>query len=450
MIDYKERLSNITPMSYKNLCGDKQLADYIKTYHISGNPLLLTAFLLRDGKLNNYMIDCEICGKQFKTVLTNRGRFGYKTICSNSCELVRRHRDPEYSKNISVKALDTKNNTIIDGMNMNQIGAIRSAITTAQRYTKEERSRQLSIGTKNFYEKTLHTPIRNRIQKIIEYYGVDRAIILAFRLSHRKRTYALFNLYVDKVFTYMSMGYTIEQRQASYTKMMEIKFTNNCKLCGANYSVYVFTDNTLRKLTNSNYCSPSCCSIDTQNTSYMKLKRSTIMKRLWGNDDYRQRQISNLHTRWKTYSGKAWSKKMLETLGEEGIKQRTLSATMTKLERGIINMTRPVRNEEYRVYKNEVIRITKENKILLENIHLIGKKNHHVDHIFPVSRGFAYKIPAALIGSIQNLNIIPHTENRKKSNNFIEIPPHIYEWFDANDKESLTDILNEIEKYKII
>jgi hypothetical protein len=41
-------------------------------------------------------------------------------------------------------------------------------------------------------------------------------------------------------------------------------------------------------------------------------------------------------------------------------------------------------------------------------------KNFHLDHIYSIRRGFADGVPAVIIGSAVNLQIIPQTVNNKK------------------------------------
>jgi hypothetical protein len=43
-----------------------------------------------------------------------------------------------------------------------------------------------------------------------------------------------------------------------------------------------------------------------------------------------------------------------------------------------------------------------------------GKSCYHLDHIYPISKGFKNKIPAEVIGNIKNLRFIPAKENMEK------------------------------------
>jgi len=51
---------------------------------------------------------------------------------------------------------------------------------------------------------------------------------------------------------------------------------------------------------------------------------------------------------------------------------------------------------------------------ILENSDKRGWKNHHLDHIYPISMGYKDKIPPEKIGNIKNLRFIHYTENLDK------------------------------------
>lgn len=51
---------------------------------------------------------------------------------------------------------------------------------------------------------------------------------------------------------------------------------------------------------------------------------------------------------------------------------------------------------------------------ILENSDKRGWKNHHLDHIYPISLGFHNKISPKKIGNIKNLQFIPYKENLRK------------------------------------
>lgn len=72
---------------------------------------------------------------------------------------------------------------------------------------------------------------------------------------------------------------------------------------------------------------------------------------------------------------------------------------------------------EFELYKKEVYKITKLQPLsILENYDKRGIKNYHLDHIYPISKGFKNNIPPEIIGDISNLQYIPAKDNLEKSN----------------------------------
>lgn len=51
---------------------------------------------------------------------------------------------------------------------------------------------------------------------------------------------------------------------------------------------------------------------------------------------------------------------------------------------------------------------------ILENFDKRGWKNFHLDHVYPISKGFLEKISPEKIGNIKNLRFIHHEENISK------------------------------------
>ena len=78
--------------------------------------------------------------------------------------------------------------------------------------------------------------------------------------------------------------------------------------------------------------------------------------------------------------------------------------------------------DEYKIYYANVVQITHNNDLsVLENY---SKKNkfhkYELDHIFPIRLAFEYGIPEEMVGSIENLRIIPMSENRSKGSKLIK------------------------------
>ena len=74
------------------------------------------------------------------------------------------------------------------------------------------------------------------------------------------------------------------------------------------------------------------------------------------------------------------------------------------------------KTKEHRQYYKDVWKHTENNCIEIKDINLRGI-DFHLDHIIPIYLGYCYGINAEIIGSKENLQIIPKKENLKK--NFI-------------------------------
>lgn len=74
-----------------------------------------------------------------------------------------------------------------------------------------------------------------------------------------------------------------------------------------------------------------------------------------------------------------------------------------------------IKDIDKRVYYAKVWFITESQPIhLLENFDLRSFRDHHLDHIIPISYGYKNKISPEKIGDIKNLQFIPWEENYKK------------------------------------
>lgn len=79
-----------------------------------------------------------------------------------------------------------------------------------------------------------------------------------------------------------------------------------------------------------------------------------------------------------------------------------------------------MRISDKELYYRLVDSITKQQPIhLLEHSEKRGKKSYHLDHIYPVSKGFKNKIPPEVIGDISNLRFISWLDNLKKADKLI-------------------------------
>ncbi len=66
-------------------------------------------------------------------------------------------------------------------------------------------------------------------------------------------------------------------------------------------------------------------------------------------------------------------------------------------------------------YYSRCWNITEENSKYLPGIKKRKFKEYDIDHIVPISYGYKHNIPPHLIGSIENIQLIEHSENTYKS-----------------------------------
>ena len=92
-------------------------------------------------------------------------------------------------------------------------------------------------------------------------------------------------------------------------------------------------------------------------------------------------------------------------------KIRKITKKYPKIKQKIKN----IKNLEKKLYYAMVWEVTEEQPLqILENSDKRGWKNHHLDHIYPISLGFHNKISPKKIGNIKNLRFIPYKENLSK------------------------------------
>ncbi len=90
---------------------------------------------------------------------------------------------------------------------------------------------------------------------------------------------------------------------------------------------------------------------------------------------------------------------------------RKITKKYPKIKKKIKN----IKDLDKRLYYAKVWEVTEQQPLyILENSDKRGWKNHHLDHIYPISMGYKEKIPPEKIGNIKNLRFIHHTENMDK------------------------------------
>lgn len=202
-----------------------------------------------------------------------------------------------------------------------------------------------------------------------------------------------------------------------------------CAFCEANY----------RSNALSFFCSLACRNRSIASDEKNRAKHKESMRKHADNltHEDKKRISERNHRRWARLTEeerRCWSSKMLSTMGESGIKERTKKALKTKLKRGIINGTKSYTEErkQYKRYYNRVMYHTKKLRTVIEGFELVDKHNFHLDHIFPISKGYKYNIPEELIWDKMNLRVINALTNKKKSDKIVEIPDHINQYLKSN------------------
>jgi len=96
-------------------------------------------------------------------------------------------------------------------------------------------------------------------------------------------------------------------------------------------------------------------------------------------------------------------------------KIRYLIRKITKKYPKIKQKIKNIKDLDKKLYYAMVWEVTEQQPLhILENSDKRGWKNHHLDHIYPISMGFKEKIPPEKIGNIKNLRFIHYTENLDK------------------------------------
>jgi len=96
-------------------------------------------------------------------------------------------------------------------------------------------------------------------------------------------------------------------------------------------------------------------------------------------------------------------------------KNRYKIRKITKKHPKIKQKIKKIKDIEKKLYYAMVWEVTEGQKLyLLENSDKRGWKDHHLDHIYPISLSFKEKIPPEKVGNIKNLRFIPYEENISK------------------------------------
>ncbi len=96
-------------------------------------------------------------------------------------------------------------------------------------------------------------------------------------------------------------------------------------------------------------------------------------------------------------------------------KIRYLIRKITKKYPKIKQKIKNIKDLDKKLYYAMVWEVTEQQPLyILENSDKRGWKNHHLDHIYPISMGYKEKISPEKVGNIKNLRFIHYTENLDK------------------------------------
>lgn len=395
-------------------------------------------------------IYCVECGLNFKPF--NVRKWKYTDTCSKSCTNKRKTKliilsDLDYFKRISEKSVFTKRNTFIGGKNLHQISAERAALS--RKHKQKEITKNMMISKSKKKKKILKN-IEDRKDVCINYFGLIRFCVLFISMKYKTNNFVYISKNIKKL-----LGYRFEELIEMYIfginefivkEIIKESFIRNCEICGEEYSKYD-TGGILICCDSNHVCSGSC-------RQHKKLKD-------YGNPDCSNRPEVSQETRkiLSKRSKEMWNKRSPERKqeiidkinysiknniidGKDGYERRSKKLVQTRFDRGQICIIKELdyNNEEYKKYKNEVLSLTKKQKIKsLENFNKRGKRKFHLDHIFPTSKGFLYNIPANLIADIKNLQMLRCYDNISKSNKILDIPEHIANYIKEGNIENIKE-----------
>lgn len=164
----------------------------------------------------------------------------------------------------------------------------------------------------------------------------------------------------------------------------------------------------------------------TQNNSYItaKANRRATCKMLYGNETYNNSdQISATKLAWDESRVQLFKERLLLALDGKQLSDFHTHETYIKRRKTLEDnghVTRECDLTEWQNYKQKVRRLTereyKKHKHIINPCDLPrGLRLYEVDHIVPIFYGFNNNIPAEIIASVENLQMLHMTDNRKKS-----------------------------------
>lgn len=435
---------NEKPLNYKELTRKLKEIQNVSSRLLRLNfPDLFSEVVLHAthvGHTNQYLIDmllafgdyvetisCASCGMTYSSRDTLR-----KTCCS-SCQMkmIHKNMNPEKKRSIAEKKRIRDAEWLRNGKLSEY--AVKGHITRNTTWSDERKldyKKNISETQKRLglLRKQANINLfKNRLDTILSL--KDPVFVLRMLCRYRRKS-SVRKSRVEQIIKMLhDLGYgEIFDGLLDENTLLLVKhgysITTKCVGCG----VQIFRD---RPSSNIRFCSHKCFS----NSEYNKNLTSEQMRNLWKIPEIREKFVTATITRHSNStpeSRKAWSKKILSTMGKEGILTRRDKALQTKLVRGMISSidvwgeTEVTR--EKRLYFNNVMKHTKYNSLNVTGIELRGKRTFHLDHIFPIQKGFIFSVPPELIGSLDNLRMLWCGDNQSKNSKITEIPGVIEEF----------------------
>lgn len=358
--------------------------------------------------------NCVTCGKEIDSVSTNY-------CCSRSCYVKMNHEKGGMTERIRKSLLEHNREISAEERSERARKSYRSRIENGNAENWIPKANETKKERLEERKRSLRIKTRERVERVIEKGKLRLFLRIKFLLKNTgttwlgpfKRELSMFKDILPEDFDY------------EYERVISVKGLHNLKRCPT-------CDKPI--ITNSEHCSYECLR---SNPVYIELSRKNTTE-MWKRPEYRRLMEEKLRERWECLSDeekRRWSEKMLNSMGEEGRIERKEKALQTKLQRKIISGIYYAEKDPDRLrYDREVSVLTKKsrNDIIQESGISFGKKTYHLDHIFPVSKGYIYGIPPELIGDRRNLQVLPAQENRKKNAKITEIPEHIQAYIEEN------------------
>lgn len=273
-----------------------------------------------------------------------------------------------------------------------------------------------------------HNIRKDRIQSLAIRYGANKTLR---NLCRYKETFDSFVRLMQKI----CKLYDIAEPELEI--ILNLYNTNRnthalCKYCGNIFNGWNYSYRS-RKRNATLYCSKECLS------AYDKIhyseQRSIRAVNMHKNPEYKEKLSKAQIESWASLNNDDRKIRYDKMQSKVDFKNRGKIIIQRKFDLGIISHIKSNTEERKRFleYKNSCISITKKNDLtILENFDNRGKHTYHLDHIYPIAKGFIHGIPSEYIGHIENLRMLDAQTNRIKSDKIEEIPKHIMEYLNEN------------------